>query len=138
MQLNFLLISHIDPTGDQNDVQHLSLFVNISCIFASSGTDLHKVLRTYLHTYVNIYIRKPLSTRNANLQNIHNMFVTYIYIYIYVYMLPGHGSNIAFLQQSNARPQCNLCQIMSTWQSMQCQLGRTVSLRNLWYADQAR
>ena len=50
-RLNFVLSSHIDPIGNQNDVQYLSIFVHILCIFGTryqvQGT---KYIRTYVHT----------------------------------------------------------------------------------------
>ena len=37
-RLNFALSCHIDLTRDQNDVQHLSILVNVLCKFSISGT----------------------------------------------------------------------------------------------------
>ena len=67
----FLLNSHLDPVGDQNDVQYLPILVDIFCMFGTVPThgiaDIvgNRQQATYIYIYV-IYI---------------HMYTVYIYIY---------------------------------------------------------
>ena len=62
-RLNFVLSSHIDPIGEQNNVQYMSIFVNMWFIFGISGN-----VPTY-GTGHNIHIN---NNHNMNINNIDN------------------------------------------------------------------
>ena len=71
-RLNFVLRSNIDPVGDQYDVQHLSILLNIFAILGTSGT-----VPIYLDT-IHIYVYA-----------LNDVYVIYMHSYTYI-NIPSH------------------------------------------------
>ena len=59
--LSFVLSSHVDPIGEQIDVQYLSTSVNVLCMFGISGT-VHTSTR-YIVYEIGYYISFVLPLR---------------------------------------------------------------------------
>ena len=67
----FVLNSHLDPIGEQHDVQYLS----ISCVY---------MVYIYINKDIYIYIERERATF-AKYENVEYIYI-YIYIYIIIYM----------------------------------------------------